>query len=186
MNSCRSLAITFAIVASMALVIWCTTSTKVSHVAHTTSRMTIIHRDVSPVWDIGPLGDVALPFESSVHYQLNSTQADAEWRALVPSNGGIVIEGEGSDRAAYMLSMFHQLRCLNILRQTYANHEPPNGLTAHCINYIRQMVLCHRDLRLEPLVRAGGSHTVQPWRTVRCQNWRRVYDAHNFNMRTGL
>ncbi|KAI0371485.1 hypothetical protein BV20DRAFT_1051511 [Pilatotrama ljubarskyi] len=81
----------------------------------TDSHDEVIYTGVSPVWDIGPLRDVAMYFEPTVHYQLNSTEADAEWAALTPLNDGIVYAG--SERQPYLLSIFHQLRCLDVLRR---------------------------------------------------------------------
>ncbi|OJT15472.1 hypothetical protein TRAPUB_7343 [Trametes pubescens] len=131
----------------------------------------------SPVWDVGTLPDVSMYFEPTIHYQLNSTEADAEWAALVPTNGGIV--HVGPERQPFMLSVFHQLRCLDILRRAYISHaEEPDAVAVHCLNYIRQMVLCRRDTILEPVVDIGSAHAVQAWRTLTCKDWRKVYEAH--------
>lgn len=141
----------------------------------------IPYPDVSPVWDIGSLGEVAMHFEASVHYQLNTTDADTEWKALVPPNGGLVFAGSDTDGQTYMLSMFHQLHCLDVLRQKYANRECADGLTAHCLNYLRQTIYCRRDLVLEPVIDVEGPHAVQPWKTIQCQDWRQVYGAQEMN-----
>ncbi|KAI0371490.1 hypothetical protein BV20DRAFT_1112525 [Pilatotrama ljubarskyi] len=142
------------------------------------------YEGVSPVWNIGPLRQVAMYFEPTVHYQLNSTEADAEWAALTPLNGGIVYAG--SERKPYLLSIFHQLRCLDVLRRAYISLRPadaPGNSTAlHCFNYIRQMVLCRSDTVLEPVWDTEGPHAVQPWRTLTCKDWHRVYEAHAQNM----
>ncbi|KAI9057633.1 hypothetical protein FKP32DRAFT_1583349, partial [Trametes sanguinea] len=141
----------------------------------------------SPVWDIGPLPNVAMYFEPTVHYQLNSSDVDSEWEALVPGNGGIVYIG--SERQPYMLSVFHQLRCLDILRRAYLSRHPPtpdgpNASALHCLNYIRQMVLCRRDTILEPVIDTEGPHAVQPWRTLTCKDWNQVYAAHAQNVQS--
>ena len=138
------------------------------------------------MWDIGPLDEVALHFEASVHYQLNSTLADAEWAALYPPNGGLVHAKttDGKYEGVYLLSLFHQLQCLDILRQTYAARARPGGLATHCLNYIRQTILCRRDVRLEPVVDVKGLHAVQPWKSVRCKDWRQVYAAQEINAQT--
>ncbi|KAJ6620262.1 major facilitator superfamily domain-containing protein [Mycena sp. CBHHK59/15] len=112
----------------------------------------------SPVWDVGPMPNVYLNVENTVHYQLNSSEADAEWAALVPPNGGIV--HVGPDRRPFMPSVFHQLRCLNILRQAYVSdahntlpkHAKLASQSRHCLNYLRQMIMCRANLRLEPVV----------------------------------
>ncbi|KAI0371473.1 hypothetical protein BV20DRAFT_965210 [Pilatotrama ljubarskyi] len=122
--------------------------------------------------------------EPTVHYQLNSTEADAEWAALTPLNGGIVYAGP--ERQPYMPSLFHQLRCLDVLRRAYIYVQPAdapgNTTTLHWLNYIRQMVLCRRDAVLEPVWDTEGLNAVQPWRTLTCKDWNRVYEAHAQNV----
>jgi hypothetical protein len=51
--------------------------------------------------------------------------------------------------------MFHQLDCLGIIAKQYAEHTPLTDLTRHCVNYLRQCILCLADNRLES-VRAPG------------------------------
>ncbi|EIW61543.1 uncharacterized protein TRAVEDRAFT_69874 [Trametes versicolor FP-101664 SS1] len=137
----------------------------------------------SPVWDVGTLPDVSMYFEPTVHYQINTTETDAEWAALTPFDDGIV--HVGPDRQPFMLSVFHQLRCLDIMRREYVSRQPPaaeldppSTVALHCLNYIRQMVLCRRDTVLEPVVDIGGAHAVQAWRTLTCKDWRKVYEAY--------
>ncbi|KAI0355428.1 hypothetical protein OH77DRAFT_1424924 [Trametes cingulata] len=143
------------------------------------------YEGVSPVWDIGPFRKVAMYIEPTVHYQMNSTEADAEWAALIPVNGGIVHAGPG--RQPYMLSVFHQLRCLDVLRRAYISRGRAdarvNATTLHCLNYIRQMVLCRRDTILEPVWDLEGPHAVRPWKTLTCDDWSQVYTAHARNAR---
>ncbi|VDC03522.1 unnamed protein product [Peniophora sp. CBMAI 1063] len=140
----------------------------------------VIHEAISPVWDIGPLSQVTMYFEASAHYGLNGSDADMEWASLLPSNGGIL--SVGSKRDPYMLSMFHQLACLDIIRRSYVERErgPDREIDTRvpaCLNYVRQTILCRRDIRLEPVVNPGGPHTVQPWGLMTCKDWRRVYEA---------
>ncbi len=139
------------------------------------ANLGIPYQGVSPLWDIGPFKEVAMRFEPSVHYQLNSSEADEEWAALFP-NGGIVRPG-GNSSQPYMVSVFHQLRCLDILRRTYANADEPDALTAHCLHYLRQMVLCRRSLRMEAVVAIDNPHSVMLWNHMRCLDWRQVYKA---------
>ncbi|KAI0315346.1 hypothetical protein OF83DRAFT_362985 [Amylostereum chailletii] len=143
--------------------------------------VSIAHDGTSLTWDIGPVPQTTMYFEESVHYKANSSASDDEWGHLIPDNGGLVYTG--SDREPSMLSLFHQLRCLDIMRRTYAQRNPPGSLERHCLNYIRQMVLCRRDTRLEPVIAIDGPHTVQPWGAVTCTDWRRVYEAHKDNVR---
>ncbi|KAF9017606.1 hypothetical protein BDZ89DRAFT_1074701 [Hymenopellis radicata] len=135
----------------------------------------------SPVWDVGEMHDALLNVENTVHYQLNGTAADAEWAALVPQNGGIVYVGD--ERRPFMPSVFHQLRCLDIVRQTYVNPKSDPGMkkARHCMNYLRQMIMCRANLRLEPVVDPFGVHAVDPWGKLTCKDWRNVYSAFEEN-----
>lgn len=139
----------------------------------------------SPVWDVGPMSNIYLNVENTIHYQLNSSTTDAEWAAMIPPNGGIVYVGP--TRQPFMPSIFHQLRCLNIIRQTYVAKEGASdelqSLSRHCMNYLRQMIMCRANLRLEPVVDPFGAHAVDPWGKLTCKDWRAVYAAHERNRR---
>jgi hypothetical protein len=131
------------------------------------------------------MSNVYLNVENSVHYQLNSSTADAEWDAMIPPNGGIV--HVGPDGQPFMPSIFHQLRCLNIIRKTYIAEETASedfkSLSRHCMNYLRQMIMCRANLRLEPVVDPFGAHAVNPWGKLTCKDWRKAYSAHEENQK---
>ena len=77
--------------------------------------------------------------------------------------------------------MFHQLRCLNILRQTLYRNQHTNApksvsaLDQHCLNYLRQVLFCEADLGLEPVVLQYHGSVAPHTRT--CNDWTKVYDA---------
>ena len=146
-----------------------------------------IYENTSPQWDLGALPPKLMYFEPTVHYELNTTTADAEWAALFP-HGGVVRIGDPEHREPYTISMFHQLRCLDVIRRAYVAREAlspegPSAVSLHCLQYLRQMVLCRRDTRLEPVVDPTGPHAVQPWGTMVCKDWTKVYDAQARNAR---
>ncbi|KAI6086358.1 hypothetical protein F4821DRAFT_129464 [Hypoxylon rubiginosum] len=67
-----------------------------------------------------------------------------------------------SDGPAYMMSVFHQLHCLSYLvdhfQQGYAGTELTDEVahhSAHCIDYIRQSIMCAADTNLEGKTEAG-------------------------------
>ena len=77
-----------------------------------------------------------------------------------------------------MVSMFHELHCLRMINRAFTKSP---GITLphvwHCLNYIRQNVMCSPDLALEPgnfeerdfeIERSNGVHV--------CKNWDQVYD----------
>ncbi|KAE9388891.1 hypothetical protein BT96DRAFT_890298 [Gymnopus androsaceus JB14] len=150
----------------------------------TTSIEPKAHTGVNPsmTWNIGDLGSVILSFEETSHYQIQGQRADEEWAALAP-NGGVVYLGENHD--PFTPSMFHQLRCLDIIRKDIVrvrgseNPVEPLELTQHCMNYLRQMVLCRSDVALEYC--AGKPHVEVFPLTYECQDWRQLYSALEVN-----
>ncbi|KAH6912438.1 hypothetical protein BKA70DRAFT_1422000 [Coprinopsis sp. MPI-PUGE-AT-0042] len=129
-------------------------------------------------WNIQFPAPVLMDVQNSVNYQLNGSAADVQWKALMPSGDGIV--RLGPDQKPFMLSTFHQLRCLDILRDSYVRdmqqgRPNPTPLTRHCLNYIRQMVLCRGNLKLERVVDPYGAHSVQIRDPMTCRDWRSLY-----------
>ncbi|KAJ7124097.1 hypothetical protein C8R43DRAFT_899101 [Mycena crocata] len=112
------------------------------------------------------------------NYQLNGSQADAQWEALMPARGGHIWVGPHNE--LFMVSMFHQLKCLDIIRKEYVEGIQgkigTEAQTLHCLNYIRQMVLCRGDRRLECVVDPFGEHAVQVRGVQTCRDWTQVYE----------
>ncbi|PIL37559.1 hypothetical protein GSI_01253 [Ganoderma sinense ZZ0214-1] len=157
----------------------------VGRASNTVYNARSIYENTSPQWDLGELPPKLMYFEPTVHYELNTTAADAEWVALFPYDGIVRI---GEDREPYTISMFHQLRCLDVIRRAYIAREGltpegPSAVSLHCLQYLRQMILCRRDLRLEPVIDTEGPHAVQPWGTMTCKDWTAVYAAQARNAR---
>lgn len=89
---------------------------------------------------------VLMAFEDSVHYQINTEDGRAEWASLIPGNG-LVYLGEQPGHP-FSISMFHQLRCLNIIREDIVGAGRNAALSRHCLNYLRQMIMCRSDAQL--------------------------------------
>ncbi|KLO15164.1 hypothetical protein SCHPADRAFT_938889 [Schizopora paradoxa] len=140
----------------------------------------------SSTWDIGDLGNVRMLIENTKRYQLDTEEGGKEWESLVPEDGGIVFQERNEDTGeleAYTVSMFHELRCLNVIRlelvrPTRFEQPPPNEpLVTHCLNYIRQTVLCRSDLYVENVKTPIGPHDVDITHVRTCKDWNKVYDA---------
>lgn len=132
------------------------------------------------MWPIAQPGIVRAYIEDTRHYQLSGTDADKEWNELYPG-GGIIRLGPSSP--PYSISMFHELRCLDIIRvdlariqssNSSASMPPPSTLARHCMNYIRQMLLCYTDTRMDML--SGLEVNARPEIYV-CRDWNAVYEA---------
>jgi len=90
-----------------------------------------------------------MTFEDSVHYQMDTEDGRAEWASLIPGSGLVYL---GEQHHPFSISMFHQLRCLDILREDIVEGNSNTTLRHHCLNYLRQMVMCRGDTELETIL----------------------------------
>ncbi|EKG16321.1 hypothetical protein MPH_06448 [Macrophomina phaseolina MS6] len=122
-----------------------------------------------------------------------SNETNALWESFLPNGQGMV-EIRNEDTAnlppskpaphkpethkLYGVSMFHQLHCVSYLRLAYwpdLLDEKPEDIVSHrdhCLDYIRQAIMCAGDVTFEPLDEAGvhGMGT-----THRCRNFERIF-----------
>ncbi|KAF9000124.1 hypothetical protein BDQ17DRAFT_1400596 [Cyathus striatus] len=147
-------------------------------------------------WDIG-LENVYMHMENSQRFTFDSHNGNLEWNSTLPSGEGLLHFGPDY-KQVYSVSMFHQLRCLNIVRQSmvaFRNSEgqdKPNRLTHHCMNYLRQMILCRSYTRLESARNPYGPGIAVWDITHTCKDWSAAYaaadknhnDYHDFLRRT--
>lgn len=114
-------------------------------------------------------------FDTS-YYQLDESGAQ-DYSAMLPSGGHIVHVGN----TEYTVTLFHQMRCLEILRREYtrAPQTSPSFLTQHCLNYLRQTIVCRPNLRLESVKSPHGESTKE-YETV-CRDWTAVYEEAELN-----
>ncbi|KAF5334558.1 hypothetical protein D9758_015771 [Tetrapyrgos nigripes] len=143
--------------------------------------------DYPPTWNIGKITTVKLMHGDTSHYELEGPIADMEWDALTPNNGTVYL---GPKKMSFSVSMFHQLRCLNIIRKESNRKRHlegdsqdeggrtgyiPSELANHCMNYLRQMIICRADTVLDAV---KGIPRVDVLREeTRCRDWTQVYDA---------
>ncbi|KAG1847634.1 hypothetical protein DFJ58DRAFT_891355 [Suillus subalutaceus] len=118
------------------------------------------------------LDTVALKFNDSDHldhYGIVGERAWSEWKSLdhFPHGHGFV--RLGPDGRLFGISMFHQIHCLQMVR--LALIFGPNGHSGHCMNILRQGILCYADITLDPLVMTGTEDV-----THVCRDWSQVYD----------
>ncbi|KAF7345934.1 hypothetical protein MVEN_01615700 [Mycena venus] len=160
--------------------IWLALLAPATSISDTTGRSTfIIPVDgASPTWAL-PMKEVLMDVQNTNNYQLKGSEADAQWDALIPPGGGLV--RMGPENELFMLSMYHQLKCLDIIRRDYVDgwmgKNDTSPVTRHCLNYIRQMILCRGDRRLECVVDPDGAHAVEIRGTQTCRDWTQVYDG---------
>ncbi|KAJ7781728.1 hypothetical protein DFH07DRAFT_900915 [Mycena maculata] len=124
-----------------------------------------------------------LVIEDSVYYAPNETD---EWHSQFPSGGGFV--RLGPNYRLFGVSMFHQLHCLDKMR-TAITMEPPTEWekwhTQHCLNYVRQMLLCAANVRLEPVKVSEEGLKVDGLGVKHvCRDWSSLYELAEKNYET--
>ncbi|KAJ6617498.1 hypothetical protein B0H10DRAFT_1986445 [Mycena sp. CBHHK59/15] len=130
-------------------------------------------------------GPVLMPLENTVRYAINSVDGEAEWAAMTPGNGIIHL---GEHRQPFSVSMFHQLRCISILRKEMQSMHTASSehnasdwaLTQHCLNYMRQMLFCAADTIMD-VVLGPTSHPLVVPEIFTCKDWNLIYGAVRIN-----
>ncbi|KIJ94037.1 hypothetical protein K443DRAFT_131789 [Laccaria amethystina LaAM-08-1] len=96
-----------------------------------------------------------------------------KWKAMIPGGDGII--HLGAHHQPYGISMFHQLRCLDIIRdetvRNRSNGDNISDIGRHCLNYIRQMVMCRGDLELKSFQFASHKNPVDLFGVYECKDW---------------
>ncbi|KAI0325287.1 hypothetical protein GY45DRAFT_1330469 [Cubamyces sp. BRFM 1775] len=152
------------------------------------SNYTYRSEDFPRAWPLPPLATVYLAHEDSYHYAVDTALGIAEWNVTLPRGGATLYLGD--DARPFTLALFHQLRCLNIIREVvvdFFNDPSPDAkikrfdMIHHCMNYLRQSVICRGNVRLEN-VRADLDPHLTVWDvTHTCKDWSAVYKAAEDN-----
>ena len=144
---------------------------------------------------------IAMRVSDVSSYLLDSDIGAAEWAKLVPPRreGQLVYvkddtsdPNNASDVRKYSVTLFHQLKCLDVIRRQYIlpllpstgvegeNRTPPvMPITRHCMNYLRQTIWCRPSLWLESVKNA--TETVSKSYDAVCRDWNEVYAAAAHN-----
>lgn len=133
--------------------------------------------------DLGP--PVALTFEDSRHYALDTPEADAEYLSIYPG-GDLGFVRLGPNKRFFGLAMYHQIHCLDSLRKAILGHghHAREGMnwkrdvehSQHCLNYLRQAILCAGDLTLEPELVQGSREVGEGLAVTHvCRDWSKVH-----------
>lgn len=136
--------------------------------------------DYPPEWPIHQ-GIVALYPEDTHRYDLDTQQGIAEWAAHIPHGDGFVRLGP-NDRK-FGVAMFHELQCIDIIRQALVDkQEHQKEIVHHCMNYLRQMVLCHSHTALESVRWDRPPKVVDLTRSLyQCRDWTALYEGAAVN-----
>ncbi|KIW66172.1 hypothetical protein PV04_08373 [Phialophora macrospora] len=119
----------------------------------------------------------AVAFEADPGYDVPPRQLESLWEGLVPSGSGSVYITDAASFAMlgapavdstkspsegrYRMAMFHQLHRLAMLKYVAGTtfetwYKPNTSFTPshlnHCIDYLRQSIMCAGDVTLEPIL----------------------------------
>ncbi|KAG0705815.1 hypothetical protein DFH29DRAFT_1029084 [Suillus ampliporus] len=122
------------------------------------------------------LDTVALMFNDSEQYSTSGIMAWSEWNSLdhFPQGHGFVRLGPNG--RVFGISMFHQIHCLQMIQLALING--PNDHSGHCLNFLRQAILCNSDTTLDPTVVSSdgmmiGTNSLGV--THVCRDWSQIY-----------
>ncbi|CZT05096.1 uncharacterized protein RAG0_11329 [Rhynchosporium agropyri] len=150
-----------------------------------------------------PIKEVKFDFPTK--YADTGSEADSLWRDMMPIGAGFVrvphprrfdmpesksIEGDPEEGEVYSLSITHQLHCLAVIRHVIMKYEKKDksryageGHEYHCIDYIRQAILCAGDTTLDYAAIVKGSDGVERRlgftganSTHQCRDWDAIRD----------
>ncbi|KAI0833600.1 hypothetical protein BC628DRAFT_1335283 [Trametes gibbosa] len=114
--------------------------------------------------------------EESVHYLPLGSASDAEWLSLAQPGFGYV--RLGPDNRTFVVSMYHEMHCLCMMNLAFSPSAVSLPHVKHCLNYLRQNIICTPDLALEwgdfetkdfDVERTHGVHE--------CKDWAPIYSA---------
>ncbi|KAI8962777.1 hypothetical protein F5Y11DRAFT_321522 [Daldinia sp. FL1419] len=118
-------------------------------------------------------------------------QSQVWWDKVFPRGRGFV-QNDDISPTPHGLAVFHQLHCLDALRHGYwaaidriePDHLAKPGHIRHCIDYLRQSIMCHADTNLEPISPELGGVTgygfVRKCRDiVRLIHWAEKWRTHD-------
>ncbi|KAK0511063.1 hypothetical protein JMJ35_006615 [Cladonia borealis] len=110
-----------------------------------------------------PSHKIALEFNKT--FTESSAQADRAWKDVMPPEGGFFdYPSPGEGRATF--SVYHQMHCLNGIRKSYwtfveaalsgrvlrkdeIGHMAAPAHVQHCIDFLRQSLMCKADTTIE-------------------------------------
>lgn len=138
---------------------------------------------------------VLMRVANSARYQIDGSGV-LDYARLLPLGHLVHLPRLPSDDSHISLvphtpTIFHQLKCLGIYHKEYLyrlqssssnstiSPPPPSPLVDHCLNYLRQTILCRSDLTLES-VRSKRAQSNKEDERI-CRDWTNVYNMQRVN-----
>ncbi|TFK24210.1 hypothetical protein FA15DRAFT_592771, partial [Coprinopsis marcescibilis] len=118
---------------------------------------------------------VGMVAEETVNFAISSPEAMEQWATSQVGGGGFL--RLGSPYRGFAIPMFHSLHCMRLMRYALDGQYSAyaRGHMQHCLNYLRQEILCASDVAVEPAdilqrdyeeVRFGSVHVCKDWEAL--------------------
>ncbi|KZT21625.1 hypothetical protein NEOLEDRAFT_1139244 [Neolentinus lepideus HHB14362 ss-1] len=114
---------------------------------------------------------------NTTHYGISSEEDEHDWASIFPDGNGFV--RLGPNKRLFALSVYHEMHCMQSIRRAILQEGYGSGHVQHCLNYLRQMILCRADVQLEPVMEDGS---VAWGRERTCRNREELYSWLSKNM----
>jgi hypothetical protein len=133
------------------------------------------------------LDNVALTLQETTRYGLNLSDpvSEEEWTQLVLYPKGLGRTRLGPEHRLFIVTYYHQLHCLRKMEVGLLQHENKSANEhhfQHCINYLRQTILCDATDAVEEgdfMTMKHGPGVVGD--TLVCKDWQKAYDVLDEN-----
>ncbi|KAJ7119459.1 hypothetical protein C8R44DRAFT_624141 [Mycena epipterygia] len=119
--------------------------------------------------------------EDTVRYRYPNSEAPKEWAYASPQGAGTY---HARGQLSLFVSMLHQYHCIETFGQQLTRTRKASdwGHLQHCLNYIREMTLCHPNLTLERGDFTRRNFTTERGGTIHvCRDLEPVYDSLRSN-----
>ncbi|KAF3275035.1 hypothetical protein TWF970_007478 [Orbilia oligospora] len=129
-----------------------------------------------PKLNIPTLGTIPKIFQDDPIYLNRSTEegrkaSEKAWKSLIPNGRGFIslskliqssatplpeslVSQDTTHKGQFAVSSFHQLHCLHMVVKSYfsalGSHDHDVVHTKHCLEYLRNSIVCSADSALEP------------------------------------
>lgn len=137
--------------------------------------------------------------EESVHYSIVAHESPQEWLSFTAFIGDGAVR-LGPAHRLFAVSMIHQLHCLRSIRDSMAQSwtdmdNNSRNHAHHCLNYLRDRMLCQADTTLEPgdfaiqnfsRRRSGATHTCTDWKPAFDYVWDNWLEWNAFQQEHGI
>lgn len=125
---------------------------------------------------------IIMSVEESYSFSIQGAQSTRDWSTTQPFPSGSI--RLGPENRHFAVSAFHQLHCLGIMRTMLAGPQEiwSGEHMHHCLNYLRQMILCNPDLTLEPADILQRDFDIQRFGSLHvCRDFVALYDDVKVN-----